>query len=142
MAAKRHSLESVKLLIESYGWDDTCDKYASHIPRSDPTVSTDWLKKQVESGKLSHWQLVKDGVRIGAVFAAIRTGDNGKALVLDAIYSEDKGTHSPQVLPIIIQEAKALGCKSIEVNTARTAVANWLGAQGFQVQDVTLSYQI
>tara|TARA_B100001971_G_scaffold209516_1_gene233252 strand:+ start:10549 stop:10851 length:303 start_codon:yes stop_codon:yes gene_type:complete len=96
----------------------------------------------VNEGKLAHWALTCDGERVGAVFAAIRTGDQGKALVLEAIYSESKGTHSPQILPVLIEAAKERGCISIEVNTIRTAVANWLGSQGFRVQDVTLSLNL
>jgi hypothetical protein len=129
--------------IRQVHWSQTVREHLEAVPNTDPTVTLDWFKAQVELGNMQPYGLFHNGEHVGSFLCSVNEGDNGAELVIDIAACSNP--HVPaSMMGFAAYEviAKQAGCRVIRINTCRKGMVKKSQEHGYELCDYVMRKKI
>lgn len=109
------------------------------IPQDDPEPFPEYVKERIKSGDYEARELYSAGRPIGWTVYQVENFPSGhRELVSIATVTQSTRPHRYEIETALLEQAKALGCHSIRMHTARAGLVKEAIGHGYHVAEIVL----
>lgn len=119
-------------------WSEKVFSHIRRAPKTDPTISIDYFRREVMEGKARVFGIFADDRHVASLTASVMKGDLSDEFVVHVIGSEDAKANIFDALPAMEVFARRYGCSSIRFQTCRAGFMKKAQEKGYQVTDYVM----